>query len=42
MMERVVMAEGEPLRYTLEYKPVKNLNLRVRRDGSVYISVIPI
>lgn len=39
MMERVVMAGGQPLRYTLEYKPVKNLNLRVRRDGSVYVSV---
>ena len=39
MTERVVMVEGKPLRYTLEYKPVKNLNLRVRRDGSVYVSV---
>ncbi len=39
MTERVVMAGGQPLRYILEYKPVKNLNLRVRRDGSVYVSV---
>lgn len=39
MTERVVMGGGRPIRYTLEYKPVKNLNLRVRRDGSVFVSV---
>lgn len=27
-----------PIRYTLERKQVKNVNLRVRKDGSVYVS----
>lgn len=29
---------GKMLEYTLEYKKVKNINLRVRSNGSIYIS----
>ena len=29
------------IRYVLERKAVKNINLRVRRDGSVYVSAAP-
>ena len=35
---RSVMTELGPISYTLERKRVKNLNLRVRPDGSVYVS----
>lgn len=33
--------KGTVLRYELERKRVKNLNLRVRQDGSVYVSAHP-
>lgn len=36
--ERTVIAEGKEIIYQLEQKPVKNLNLRIRKDGSVYVS----
>ena len=39
--ERTVFYAGAPLRYLLEQKPVKNLNLRIRRDGSVFVSAHP-
>ena len=35
---RSVQTPLGPIVYTLERKRVKNLNLRVRRDGSVYVS----
>lgn len=35
---RSIQAEGRRITYQLEYKPVKNINLRVRKDGSVYVS----
>jgi predicted metal-dependent hydrolase len=35
---RTVFWEGQSLSYQLERKAVKNLNLRVRPDGSVYVS----
>lgn len=35
---RTVCAEGRKITYCLEYKNVKNLNLRIRKDGSVYVS----
>lgn len=35
---RVVTAEGREIRYCLERKNVKNLNLRVRKDGAVFVS----
>lgn len=35
---RIIQFEGNPLEYSLERKNVKNLNLHVRKDGSVYVS----
>ena len=37
-MVRSVSINGNIVEYELEYKNVKNLNLRVRRDGSVHVS----
>ena len=37
-MERSVYAGGKEIRYTLERKKVKNINLRVRGDGMVAVS----
>lgn len=37
-MTRSVVADGRAIVYRLERKEVKNLNLRVRRDGSVSVS----
>ena len=42
--QRTIQIDGKPLEYSLERKNVKNLNLHVRKDGSVYVSanaVIP-
>lgn len=39
--ERLVIAEGREIRYWLELKDVKNLNLRIRKDGSVFVSANP-
>lgn len=36
--KRVVTLDDELFEYTLERKEVKNLNLHVRRDGSIYVS----
>lgn len=36
--QRIIQIEGSPLAYSLERKNVKNLNLHVRKDGSVYVS----
>lgn len=38
---RSVPFDGGEIVYTLERKRVKNLNLRIRRDGSVYLSAHP-
>lgn len=35
---RSIQVEDRRITYQLEYKPVKNINLRVRKDGSVYAS----
>lgn len=37
-MLRTVEADGNAISYTLERKPVKNINLRIRADQSVYVS----
>lgn len=37
-MKRTVIIKETKLTYELERKPVKNINLRIRRDGSVYVS----
>lgn len=39
--ERTVFYENSEIRYLLERKQVKNLNLRIRKDCSVYVSVSP-
>ena len=36
--KREVLANGQTIVFHLERKPVKNLNLRIRRDGSVFVS----
>ena len=36
--ERTLTAEGLTVVYTWERKAVKNYNMRVRHDGSVYVS----
>ena len=37
-MLRTVEADGNAVSYTLERKPVKNINLRIRADQCVYVS----
>lgn len=36
--KRIVLAEGQEISYVLERKQVKNLNLRIKKDGSVFVS----
>lgn len=36
--ERTVLYENKEIRYLLEQKPVKNLNLRIHKDCRVYVS----
>lgn len=36
--ERTLTVDGECVRYVLERKAIKRVNLRVRRDGSVFVS----
>ena len=38
MPEREILTAEGPVAYTLTWKRVKNLNLRIRRDGSVAVS----
>ena len=38
---RYILRGGERLDYFFEEKKVKNINLRVRRDGSVFVSAPP-
>jgi len=35
---RNVLLDGKPFSYELQYKKVKNINLRIRSDGSIYVS----
>ena len=37
-MLRTIEADGNAISYTLERKPVKNINLRIRADQCVYVS----
>ena len=39
--ERTVLYEGSAIRYVLEEKTVKNLNLRIHKDCKVYVSASP-
>lgn len=36
--QRTIVLDGTPMQYTLERKKVKNVNLHVRKDGSIYVS----
>ena len=38
IIQRTIQIDGIPLHYSLERKNVKNLNLHVRKNGSVYVS----
>lgn len=38
MTEHQITYDGERINYVLERKPIKNINLRVKSDGSVYVS----
>lgn len=40
-IKRVVSYENQEIYYLLEQKQVKNLNLRIRKDGSVHVSASP-
>ena len=35
---RTVRCDGKSIVYTLEWKDVRNLNLRIRKDGSIRVS----
>ncbi len=39
--ERTVLYENNEIHYLLEQKPVKNLNLRIHKDCTVYVSANP-
>ena len=38
IIKKSVVVENREICYQLERKPVKNINLRIRKDGSVYVS----
>ena len=38
-MQKTIMLDGRPISYELEVKPVKNINLRIRPDGSIHVSM---
>ncbi len=40
-MEKTIWLGEDEIPYTLERKRVKNINLRVKKDGSVYVSAHP-
>ena len=37
-MQKIIFPDGEELAFIFERKRIKRINLRVRRDGSVYVS----
>ena len=42
VQERTVLYENNEIRYLLEQKPVKNLNLRIHKDCMVMFQLIQI
>ena len=40
-MKRMIELNGRTIEYELERKSVKNLNLRIRYDGKVFVSASP-
>lgn len=41
LMQRTILFEGREIIYQLEAKPVQNINLRIRKDGTVFVSANP-
>lgn len=41
LVQHQILIEKDTFTYTLERKAVKNINLRIRRDGSIYVSAAP-
>lgn len=37
-MDRIVVAQNRDIKYTLTYKSVKNINLRIKPNGSILVS----
>lgn len=37
-MDRIVKTETGDIRFTLEHKRIKNINLRIHRDGTIFVS----
>ena len=37
-MEQYIILQGKEIKYNLEYKKVKNINLRIRSDGKISVS----
>jgi len=37
-MKNMIILNGQEIAYELEYKKVKNINLRIKCDGSIYVS----
>lgn len=37
-MIKTIILNGRKIEYNLEYKKVKNINLRIKQDGSVFVS----
>lgn len=37
-IEKTVIADGKEIKYTLEYKNVKNINLRIKNNKQIYVS----
>ena len=38
VMIKEIVLNGKSFKYELEYKKVKNINLRIRNDGTIYVS----
>ena len=41
LSRRRIVLNGQDIEYELQRKQVKNINLRIRRDGTVYVSASP-
>ena len=37
-MIKIIDLKGRKISYTFEYKNVKNINLRIKADGSVFVT----
>ena len=41
LSRRRIVLNGQDIEYELQRKQVKNINLRIRQDGTVYVSASP-